>query len=119
MNFGILVLEGPYNHQAGDSAYQFTVAALEAGHTIQGIFFYHDGVLNVDKLMEPPQDDRNIAQRWSALAEKHGIELIACIAAAKRRGVHPDHLVPHVRIDGLGQLSEICIEADRLVTFGD
>jgi len=119
MKFGILVLEGPYNHQAGDSAYQFAVAALEAGHEIQGIFFYHDGVLNVDKFMEPPQDDRNIAQRWSALAEKYNVELIACIAAAKRRGITPEVLVAGVRIDGLGQLSEICIEADRLVTFGD
>jgi tRNA 2-thiouridine synthesizing protein D len=119
MKFGILVLEGPYNHQAGDSAYQFATAALDAGHELEGVFFYHDGVINVDKDMEPPQDDRHIANRWSELAERAGVELIACIAAAKRRGIHPDVLVPNVRIDGLGQLSEICIECDRLVTFGD
>jgi len=119
MTFGILILEGPYNHEASDSAYNFTKAAIEAGHGIQGIFFYHDGVYNVAKLMEPPQDDRNIATRWAELAEEHDLDLIVCIAAGKRRGITPDLIIPHVRIDGLGQLSEICIEADRMVTFGD
>ncbi|HBB39959.1 MAG: sulfurtransferase complex subunit TusD [Nitrospirae bacterium CG18_big_fil_WC_8_21_14_2_50_70_55] len=119
MKFGILVLEGPYNHEASDTAYKFTEAALEAGHQIQGIFFYNDGVNNVTKLMEPPIDDRNIAMRWAKLAEKHSLDLIVCIAAGKRRGITPDLIIPHVRIDGLGQLNEICVEADRMVTFGD
>ena len=29
MKFGVLILEGPYQHQAADSAYQFIQAALE------------------------------------------------------------------------------------------
>ena len=31
MKFGILVNEGPYTHQASDTAYHFTAAALKAG----------------------------------------------------------------------------------------
>ena len=46
MKFGILVNEGPYTHQASDTAYQFTKAALEKGHKIHRVFFYHDGVNN-------------------------------------------------------------------------
>lgn len=38
MKFGILVNEGPYQHQASDSAYQFTKAALEKGHEIFRVF---------------------------------------------------------------------------------
>jgi tRNA 2-thiouridine synthesizing protein D len=68
MKFGLMVSEGPYTHQASDSAYQFAVAALAKGHEIQRVFFYHDGVNNATKLTEPPQDDRNIVNRWSALA---------------------------------------------------
>ena len=41
MKFGILVNEGPYTHQASDSAYQFTKAALEKGHEIYRVFFYN------------------------------------------------------------------------------
>ena len=72
MKFGILVNEGPYTHQASDTAYHFVEAALRAGHEIVRVFFYHDGVNNGTRLSVPPQDDRNISERWSALAEQHG-----------------------------------------------
>ncbi len=119
MKFGILVNEGPYQHQASDSAYLFVVAALAKGHEIYRVFFYNDGVNNANKLTEPPQDDRNITQRWSKLAADHGIDLVVCVAAALRRGIKDEILAPGFRISGLGQLVEAGIEADRLVVFGD
>lgn len=118
MKLAVLILEGPYNHEASDSAYNFIEAALEKGHEIEGIFFYHDGVYNVTKLMEPPQDDRHIANRWSEIGGK-GIDIVVCIAAAKRRGIVDDVLVPNVRISGLGQLTMMAIKAEKLVVFGD
>ena len=39
MKFGILVNEGPYTHQASDSAYMFAKAAIEQGHEIFRVFF--------------------------------------------------------------------------------
>ncbi|MBI2311548.1 MAG: sulfurtransferase complex subunit TusD [Betaproteobacteria bacterium] len=119
MKFGILVSEGPYTHQAADTAYQFVKAALEKGHQIHRVFFYHDGVNNSTKLTEPPQDDRHIVNRWSKLAQEHNIDLVVCVAAALRRGIRDDILAPGFRISGLGQLVESGIQADRLVTFGD
>ena len=118
MKLAVLITEGPYNHEASDSAYNFIQAAVEKGHEIKGIFFYHDGVYNVNKLMEPPQDDRHIANRWSELGAT-GIDIVVCIAAAKRRGIVDEVLVPNVRISGLGQLTMMTIEADRMVAFGD
>ncbi|KPK71632.1 MAG: sulfurtransferase [Acidithiobacillales bacterium SM23_46] len=130
MKFAILVNEGPYTHQAVDTAYQFTKAALEKGHEIFRVFFYHDGVNNGTRLMVPPQDDRNIQKRWSELGEKHKLDLVVCIAAAQRRGLLDENeakrqgkdgnnIAPGFRISGLGQLIEAGIQADRLVTFGD
>jgi tRNA 2-thiouridine synthesizing protein D len=130
MKFGILVNEGPYQHQAADSAYQFTRAALEKGHEVMRVFFYHDGVNNGTRLTTPPQDDRHIQKRWSALAEEHGVDLVVCVAAAQRRGIvdadearrngkDADNIAPGFRISGLGQLIEAAIECDRMVTFGD
>lgn len=130
MKFGILLNEGPYQHQASDTAYKFVEAALEAGHEIFRVFFYHDGVNNSTRYTVPPQDDRNIQERWSALAEKHNIDLVVCIAAAQRRGIldeneakrqgkDGDNIAPGFRISGLGQLIEAGIQCDRLVTFGD
>ena len=119
MKFGILVNEGPFTHQASDSAYQFVTAALKKGHEIVRVFFYHDGVNNSTKHSQPQSDDRNLIQLWSAVAEEHGVELIVCVAAALRRGINDDVLAPGFQISGLGQLIEAGIDADRLVVFGD
>ena len=119
MKFGSLVSEGPYTHQASDTAYQFAVAAIAKGHEIQRVFFYHDGVYNATRLTEPPQDDRHIVNRWSALAGEHKIDLVVCVAAALRRGIKDELLAPNFRISGLGQLVDSGIKADRMVTFGD
>ncbi|MBI5178095.1 MAG: sulfurtransferase complex subunit TusD [Nitrospinae bacterium] len=119
MKFGILIMDGPYQHQASDSAYHFANAAVAKGHEIAGIFFYNDGVNNTTSLMTPPQDDRHISKRWSDFVQKNGIDAIVCIAAAKRRGITDANLIKGARISGLGQLTELGIKADRLVTFGD
>ena len=130
MKYGILVNEGPYTHQASDSAYKFTKAALEKGHEVFRVFFYHDGVNNGTSLAVPPQDDRHIPDQWSALAKEHGVDLVLCVAAAQRRGIHDEdeakrngktahNVIEGFRISGLGQLIEAGIQADRMVVFGD
>lgn len=130
MKFTIQVNEGPYQHQASDSAYLFARAALEKGHEIFRVFFYHDGVNNATRLTTPPQDDRNVVNRWSELAAKHNLDLVVCVAAAQRRGIadadeakrngkDANNLAPGFRISGLGQLIEGGIQSDRLVVFGD
>jgi len=130
MKFAIQINEGPYQHQASDSAYFFTKAALEKGHEVFRVFFYHDGVNNATRLSTPPQDDRHIVNRWVALAERYDLEMVVCVAAAQRRGVVDEgeaqrngkdatNIHPRFRISGLGQLVEAAIQADRLMVFGD
>ena len=119
MKFGIVVNEGPYQHQASDTAYLFCKAAIAKGHEVWRVFFYHDGVNNASKLTEPPQDDRHIVNRWGKLAEEHGVDLVVCVAAALRRGIKEENLAKGFRISGLGQLVEAGIQADRTVVFGD
>jgi tRNA 2-thiouridine synthesizing protein D len=124
------VNEGPYQHQASDTAYLFAKAAIAKGHEVFRVFFYHDGVNNATRLTVPPADDRNIVNRWSALALENNIDMVVCIAAAQRRGLMDENeakrqgkdannIAPGFRISGLGQLVEAGIQCDRLVTFGD
>jgi len=130
VKFAVLVNEGPYTHQASDTAYHFTKAALEKGHEVVRVFFYHDGVLNATRLATPPKDDRDVTQRWAELAARYKLDLVACIAAAQRRGIvddeqarrhglEVDNLAPWFRISGLGQLIEATLEAERVLVFGD
>ena len=133
MKFAIQVNEGPYQHQASDSAYQFAKAAIAAGHEIMRVFFYHDGVDNASRFTVPPQDDRNVVNNWAELDIKDADgnpELVVCVAAALRRGmldeseagkngIDGNNIHPAFRISGLGQLIEAGIQSDRLVVFGD
>ena len=130
MKYAIQINEGPYQHQATDTAYHFTKTALEKGHEISRVFFYHDGVNNSSRITTPPQDDRHIVNRWAQLAEAHNLDMVVCVAAAQRRGVVDDgeaqrngkdatNIHPAFRISGLGQLIEAAVEADRLMVFGD
>ena len=130
MKLSVLVNEGPYQHQSADSAIQFTKAALEKGHEVMRVFFYHDGVNNGTRYAVPPQDDRNITEQWTALAKAHDLDLVVCIAAAQRRGIldeneakrqgkDGDNIAEGFRISGLGQLIEAGIQSERMVIFGD
>ena len=130
MKFSIQVSEGPYNHESSVTAINFVKAAVEAGHEIFRVFFYHDGVNNGTNFATPPQDDMNIQKTWSELAAAHNIDLVVCVAAAQRRGIVDEgemtrnkksgqNIMDGFRISGLGQLIEAGIESDRLVVFGD
>jgi tRNA 2-thiouridine synthesizing protein D len=130
VKIGVVISEGPYTHQAADTAYHFVKAALAKGHEVPRVFFYHDGVNVATRLSVPPQDERNIQKNWTELAKEHGIDMVVCIAAAQRRGLldeneaerqgkDANNIAEGFRISGLGQLIEMGIQTDRLVVFGD
>lgn len=130
MKFNILVNEGPYTHQASDTAFNFARAALRGGHEVLRVFFYHDGVHNATQLSVPPADERNVVRRWADLAREHGFDLAVCVAAGQRRGMldaseakrHAKafgNLDDAFRIAGVGQFIEGAIVADRTMVFGD
>ena len=119
MKLGLLVNEGPFTHQASDTAYHFAKAAISKGHQVLRVFFYFDGVNNANKLSEPQSDDRNLVKMWGELASAHNIDLVVCVAAGLRRGLKEQILADGFRISGLGQMIELGIAADRTIVFGD
>ncbi|HSC66408.1 MAG TPA: sulfurtransferase complex subunit TusD [Cellvibrio sp.] len=129
MIFSLAVYSAPYSSQASYSAYRFTVALLNQGHTLHRIFFYQDGVHNGTSLATPPQDEFNLQNAWQNLAKHYQLDLVVCISAALRRGVLNDgeakrynktsyNLAQEFTISGLGQLIEAAAVSDRLISFG-
>ena len=130
MKYTVMINEGPYQHQSSDSALQFVRAALEKGHEIFRVFFYHDGVNNGTRLSIPPADDRLLQKEWAELGKEHDLDLVLCIAAAQRRGIMDEkeakrqgldanNIIDGFNISGLGQLIEGGIQSDRTIVFGD
>lgn len=129
MKFAIQINTSPYHGQAGETAYRFIVAALDAGHEVFRVFFYYDGIYHALATATPPEDERQIGRRWSELASRHAVDLVVCISAAQRRGLlcpdenqrqgwQDDLLADGFRISGLGQLTEAVLKSDRFLVFG-
>ncbi len=123
LDFVIQVNSAPYHNQSSYTALEFSRAALQRGHQIKRIFFYHDGIYNAFSTTEPPADETNIVTRWSELARHHRLDLLVCISAAQQRGLKLQDndncslLADGFRIGGLGEMAEAMIDADRMMVF--
>ena len=117
MKFAIQVNAGP-GRSASLSALRFVEAALQAGHEIVRVFFYHDGVYCA----------RDSVQ-WSLLATEKEIDLVVCVSAAYRRALisrddadaagTSQGLLTGFRLGGLGLWMDACLQADRYIAFDD
>ena len=130
MNISVNVCAPPLSSQAADSAYRFCQAAIQAGHQIDRVFFYADGVLNSNQLLSPPCDERNLYPLWCELAKQHKITLAVCIAASVRRGILDEQeairydktnhtLQAPFKLTGLAELIEGMNNSDRTITFSN
>ena len=127
MKFVLAVHGAPHNSESGEHALGFANAVLAEGHTIERIFFYHDGVLQALQTQVTPQGETNLAAQWQALAGQ-GIELAVCIASAIKRGVVNETereryeqtaatLADGFELVGLGQLIAGIQQSDRYIEF--
>jgi tRNA 2-thiouridine synthesizing protein D len=129
MNIALHISAPPHSSEAHLSGLRFAEAVARSDHHLSRVFFSGDAVYIANRLAVPPQGESNLRQRWMDLAETCNAELIICVSASLQRGLIDSteadryekeaHTVESpFLISGLGQLVESCIEADRLVTFG-
>lgn len=128
MRYTLLVTGAPYGTQQASSALLFARALLAAGHQLESVFFYREGVLNANQLTAPASDEFDLVRAWQALQQEQGVALNICVAAALRRGVTDEqeaarlqlvgsNLQPGFTLSGLGALAEAALSCDRLVQF--
>ena len=106
-----------------DGTYKTDMAAMRAAINKNTILLVGSAPGYAHGVVDPIED---IAH----LAKEHDLDLVVCVAAAQRRGIvdpdeakrngkDGDNIAEGFRISGLGQLIEMGIQTDRLVTFGD
>ncbi len=128
LTIAINVHGDPSSSQSAQSALAFAKAAVDQGHRIARVFFYHDAVTLADGLRVTPQEEQSLTEAWAEFAADNDTELAVCIAAAIRRGVlnteeaeryerSAANCHPAFTIVGLGQLVDAAVNAERTVTF--
>jgi tRNA 2-thiouridine synthesizing protein D len=129
MIFSLLVQQGPVGSPSSLAAYRFATAALAGGHTLLRVFFYGDGALHATRFAQPAAGQPELSQCWQELAREHGIDLVACVGSALRRGIvdtreaqrqklEGSSLRDGFELSGLGQLVDAALRSDRLLSFG-
>ncbi|MFM2485516.1 sulfurtransferase complex subunit TusD [Celerinatantimonas yamalensis] len=126
LRYTLLVTQPAYGRQGGTTALRFANSVYEAGHQLETVFFYLDGVSHANYLLSPASDEINLYARWCALAQRSGCSLLVCVSAAERRGVigkahaslngwpHYNLQSPFI-IAGLAELSIAMLQSDRVV----
>ncbi|MDF7661436.1 sulfurtransferase complex subunit TusD [Erwiniaceae bacterium L1_54_6] len=128
MRYTLLVTGPAYGTQHASSALLFARALLQAGHQLESVFFYREGVLNANQFTAPASDEVDLVREWQQLHQLHGVALNICVAAALRRGVTDAQEAARLQLagsnlqagfvlSGLGALAEAALTCDRLVQF--
>ncbi|WP_303289556.1 sulfurtransferase complex subunit TusD [Marinobacter sp. SS5-14b] len=126
--YTIVITGAPWASQAPQTALMFAREALLAGHRIDRVFLYGDGVHLASALSTPPSDETHWPRAWSEFLEQQNIPAAACIASALRRGVIDEteqaryelaasNLRAPFEIAGLGEWVEGNLKSDRTLYF--
>lgn len=129
MLFTLLVHGGPSGAPSSLAALRFAEALLATGHSLARVFFHGDGAAHGNAMLVSPASETDLPAAWQALAQQHGVELLACVGSAMRRGVldareaaryglPASSLREGFELAGLGQLVDAALRCDRLISFG-
>jgi tRNA 2-thiouridine synthesizing protein D len=117
----LIVSTPPYSNLTV-TALRFAQAVVDRGHSLTGIFFYQDGVLNANSLVHPPSDEMNLVKQWQTFSQSSATPLHLCISAAEKRGLSDgqgEHNLHNIAdcftVSGLGELVVLTSQADKTI----
>lgn len=117
MKISFLIMTEYLKNQQVYSMLKMIEAAKAKNHEVKGVFVFGSGAINLPKKVELGKSVRNIPAALSEVT-KQGIPVYACQTWADFYGMFPEIIVEGVEIVGLGELSNIAYESDKLIAFG-
>ncbi|GHD45516.1 tRNA 2-thiouridine synthesizing protein D [Marinobacter persicus] len=128
LSYTLVITGAPWASQAPQTALEFARALLAAGHRLDRVFLYGDGIHLASALATPPSDEPNWPRQWAEFLAAHQVPAVACIASTLRRGLVNEteqaryelpasNLLAPFEIAGLGEWVEGRLKTDRTVYF--
>ncbi|MFX1572662.1 MAG: DsrE/DsrF/TusD sulfur relay family protein [Promethearchaeota archaeon] len=108
----------PYKYQSIDSMIELGKAAIRKGHEIKGIFFFGTGVYNLKKDISCGSSIRNIPEKIEQFSREYNIPVSGCSTWVSLTGLKESEFIEGATEEGLGDLSNWAINADKLIVFG-
>lgn len=94
-------------------AYGVCKTLIESDHELLGVMLVEHGVHLTQS---------ESAVKWQALASMRNFPIHCCVNSAHAFNVMSQHkpkFEPPFQLSGLGQLTALCANADRVITFGE
>ncbi len=108
----------PYKFEAIDTLLNMVRAAKARGHEVLGVFFFGSGVYALQRRIDPGANVRNLVDRIREQLAADGVMLVGCTTWMRADGMGEEQRMTEAREEGLGTLTEIAVEADKVVVFG-
>jgi sulfur relay (sulfurtransferase) complex TusBCD TusD component (DsrE family) len=116
--FTFVVCAEPYKFEALDTMLNLGQAILKKGHKIIGLFFYGSGVYSTKREINISSSMRDLPKRLEKFANENKIDLSACSTWLNFTGLNSEELIKSACQVGLGGLSELMAESDKVIVFG-
>ena len=117
MKIGFTILTEFLKYQQVYTLLKMIEAARAKNHTVLGIFCFGTGVLNLNTKHQFGKTIKNVPSALAKLTAL-GIPIYACQTWADNYGIFKDNCIEGAQIAGLGELSTITFEADKMIVFG-
>ncbi|WP_166268252.1 sulfurtransferase complex subunit TusD [Marinobacter caseinilyticus] len=128
LSYTLVISGAPYSSQAPQTALAFAKAATAAGHKLDRVFLYGDGVYLASSLVTAPSDEVNWTETWCDFLCDTRTPATVCIASALRRGILNEsekkryqrtasNLADPFEIAGLGDWVESVATSSRVLYF--
>ncbi|WP_342632439.1 sulfurtransferase complex subunit TusD [Marinobacter alkaliphilus] len=128
LSYTLVITGAPWSSQAPQTALAFAQALIAAGHYIDRVFLYGEGVHLASALSTPPSDEPDWPGQWADFLAENQTPGVACIASALRRGIVDqgeqaryeliaNNLRQPYQIAGLGEWVDGNLKSDRVIYF--
>ena len=118
VSFTFVVCAESYKYEAMDTVINLGEAIIKKGHQILGIFFYGSGVYNIKERKIKDTSIRNLSERLEKFCNKHNTEFAACSTWTSFTGIKSEEFVEGAHQEGLGGLSLMAANSDKIIFFG-
>jgi len=112
----IILTDAPYGRERSYHGLRLADALLKIEEELDlTVYLLDDAVLCAKRGQETPGGHYNVERMLRPLIRKGTV--LACETCLQARGLKPGELVEGVRVAKLGELAELTLEADKVVTF--